>query len=250
MVELTEMEDAKVDREKSENHILSTLHDQKRNFTTASRFLLWRYFLHPAYLCLLSLPPKFFRSEGLRSKKQLGSTSYLDGLRGVAAIVVVNHHALPYWEMGLFKYPFFTLFLAGRGMVDIFFVISGYVLSARLLKLIRAQDTERLLHHFTSSIFRRYLRLYLPTFLITFISMLLIRQGGIIGWVTVPRLATFPEQFRDWLLESFRFANPFIHLTGYWTENESCPTNKYDEVLWTIPVEVRLESNTRSSTAC
>jgi hypothetical protein len=248
MVELTERLDAKFELEKSTGFEFPLSHNpelhQSHNFIQASRFLLWRYVLYPAYLCLLSLPPKVVRGEGLRPKKKLGSTSYLDALRGIAALIVVNHHALPYWNMALFKYPFFIVLLAGRGMVDIFFVISGYVLGLNLLKLIRARDTDRLLHQFASSMFRRYLRLYLPTFLITFISMLLVRQGWQIGWITVDRYATFREQFGDWLLECFRFANPFAHITGYWTETDSCPTNKYDEVLWTIPVEVRSRRTT------
>jgi hypothetical protein len=237
--------DTNFDLEKSEGFEFSASQDpeecQSPDVTTTSKFLLWRYVLRPVYWCLLSLLPKVVVRDGLRPKKKLGPTSYLDALRGIAAIIVVFHHTLPYWNMALFKYPFFIVLLAGRGMVDVFFVISGYVLGLKLLTLIRAKATERLLHHFASSIFRRYLRLYLPTFLITFISMLLVRQGWKIGWITVHRFDSFSEQFWDWLLESFRFANPFVHLTGYWTENDSCPTNKYDEVLWTIPVEVRLE---------
>jgi hypothetical protein len=244
MEELTERADTKFDLEKSVGVETSASHDvekaQPRNFTTIWRFFLWRYVLRPACLCLLSLLPRVVLRDGLRLKKKLGPTSYLDALRGIAALIVVFHHTLPYWNMPLFKYPFFRVLLAGRGMVDVFFVISGYVLGLKLATLIRARATERLLNHFASSIFRRYLRLYLPTFLITFISMLLVRQGWKIGWITVHRFASCSEQFWDWLLESFRFANPFVHLTGYWTENDACPTNKYDEVLWTIPVEVRL----------
>jgi hypothetical protein len=247
MSESTEKLDATIDIEKSGSSRFFTLDDagqrQIRKITAKSRFFLSNYFLHPACLCLLSLLPTIMRGEGFRPKKKLGSTSYLDALRGCAAIIVVFHHTLPYWNMALFKYPFFIVLLAGRGMVDIFFVISGYVLGFKLLKLIRAKDNERLLHHFASSIFRRYLRLYLPAFVITFVSMLLVAQGWKIGWMTVPRLPTVREQFWDWLLESFRFANPFSHITGYWTENDLCPTHRYNEVLWTIPVEVRLRRN-------
>jgi hypothetical protein len=249
MVEVTERLNTNLEARKSDCFDLSTSYHtqqhQVRNFIPTSKFLIWKYVLYPAYLCLLSLLPKILRGEGFRSKKKMGSTSYLDGLRGIAAVIVVNHHALPYWNMALFKYPFFAVLLAGRGMVDIFFVVSGYVLGLKLLKLIRARDTESLLNHFASSTFRRYLRLYLPGVLITFISMLLVRQGWKIGLTTVHRYDTFGEQFWDWLLESFRSANPFIHITGFWTLDDCCPKHKYDEVLWTIPVEVRLALNTR-----
>jgi peptidoglycan/LPS O-acetylase OafA/YrhL len=124
-------------------------------------------------------------------------------------------------------------------MVDVFFVISGYVLSVKLLKLIRAQDADRLLQHFTSSIFRRYMRLFLLSILISFISMLLVKQFWRNEWTSITRFDTFSEQFLDWLLETFRFANPFACITGFWTADSSMFENKYDTPLWTIPVEVR-----------
>lgn len=94
-----------------------------------------RYFtvhiLYPAIAFTISLPPKFVRRGGLQQKKKLGPTSYLDALRGWAAFIVVNHHGFPYANLKIFEYPFFSLMLAGRAMVDIFFVISGYVLGLR-----------------------------------------------------------------------------------------------------------------------
>ena len=47
-------------------------------------------------------------------------------------------------------------------MVVIFFVISGYVLSYRSLKLARQGKQVELLDSLASSVFRRWLRLHLP----------------------------------------------------------------------------------------
>lgn len=46
---------------------------------------------------------------------------------------------------------------AGRGMVDLFFEISGYVLSYRLLISMRNRSPSHLLDILASATFRRYL---------------------------------------------------------------------------------------------
>ena len=45
-------------------------------------------------------------------------TSYLDALRGIAAIVVVNHHFFPYEPTWIMQQPFVRILAAGRGMVE------------------------------------------------------------------------------------------------------------------------------------
>lgn len=101
-----------------------------------SRLPLYRKYLtihvlHPVLDFILSLPPNFVRRGGLRPKKKLGPTSYLDALRGWAAFIVIIHHRFPYERLQIFGFPFFSLIIAGHAMVDIFFVISGYVLGVR-----------------------------------------------------------------------------------------------------------------------
>lgn len=128
---------------------------------------------------LLALLPSFIRTPKNKKPKKLFPTSYLDGLRGVAAFFVVIHHytvqytihsstGYGYEKKGkdqedwFFQLPMIRLVHSGRFMVVIFFVLSGYVLSHRSLKLARQGKHLELLDSLASSVFRRWLRLHLP----------------------------------------------------------------------------------------
>jgi len=92
-------------------------------------------------------------------------------------------------------------------MVAIFFVISGYVLSYKGLKLAREGKGGKLLDSLGSSVFRRWLRLHLPVIASTFLAFLLTRTGAYteldnekwpraVGMSPVPkREGTFMQQF-------------------------------------------------------
>jgi hypothetical protein len=101
---------------------------------------------------LSALKPSFLGRHPSKARS-LHPTSYLDGLRGVASLfVVITHYVaqfFPYlthgWASGdgsdpeqgdnrrLIQLPIVRGVFAGRFMVTIFFVISGYVLSHRAL---------------------------------------------------------------------------------------------------------------------
>jgi hypothetical protein len=113
-------------------------------------------FIHNAYKTLKSsrpyLIPSFFAPSGTAlGKAKLHPTSYLDGLRGVAAFFVVLHHFLLDWfpslvysygsspdNRYLFQLPFIRIIYSGGGMVSTFFVISGYVLSRKVCFCLRS----------------------------------------------------------------------------------------------------------------
>lgn len=153
---------------------------------------IWRLVV----VLLLAIVPSFFRT---RSKpRKLYPTSYLDGLRGVAALFVVFHHyainftttAQDGWHTGepgshdwFFLFPLVRVIHSGRFMVILFFNISGYVLSLQGLKLIRSGDKEKLLDSLASSVFRRWIRLHIPVIASTFIAFLLAR-GAV--WTLLP----------------------------------------------------------------
>lgn len=116
---------------------------------------LFRSLISIFFALLLSLRPRYMRKGGLKPTKKAHLTTYLDALRGWAAVIVLNSHHFPYKRAWIINQPFVRIIFGGRGMVDVFFVISGYVLSYRMLKLMRTQQAVPLLDTVVSSVFRR-----------------------------------------------------------------------------------------------
>lgn len=147
----------------------------------------------------------------------------------------------------LFKLPFLRLTYAGPPMVAIFFIISGYALSLKPIKLARAQKWNDFATTMSSFVFRRAIRLFLPTAISTLMIVGLLRMGAYewnrdfsqdptyhnnVQEIAPPRLETLSEQLWDWLEHMFYF----IHVWGW--EKYGGSTH-YDVHLWTIPVEFR-----------
>lgn len=185
------------------------------------------------------------------SKQQLRRTAYLDGLRGFAALLVYwHHHQL--WAHdstdGMFvfenawgyegKYYFATIpgirnfFTGGHYSVTTFFVISGYVLSAKPLSLIQAGEYGKLGENLGSALFRRWLRLYLPVIATTFIYMTSWHAFGI--WTVAEHMPTYSEELWAWFSEFKNFS--FIFGPGGRGGN---PWFTYNFHVWSIPTEFR-----------
>ncbi|KAL2115248.1 hypothetical protein VTJ04DRAFT_10911 [Mycothermus thermophilus] len=180
---------------------------------------------------------------------RLRRTSWLDGVRGVAALAVYLFHTMGCWasivpawradedQNSPLQLPFIrTIFVAGGGAVSVFFVLSGYVLTHRCLRLIRSRAPGDVYHAVGSSLFRRGFRLYLPPIILTFVEMLTTRfgYGPPLNFNFRPE-PTFLGQLWDWIVETNKLVNP-VHnfsraIRGYITHP------KYDAVIWTIPVE-------------
>ena len=176
-------------------------------------------------------------------------TSWLDGIRGVAALEVYIFHVTGCWasivaawhsdedQNNILQMPVLrTLFVSGGAAVSLFFALSGYVLTHKSLRWIRRRSTHRVYSAVASSMFRRGFRLYLPPILLTFCEMLATRFGFTpplnFSFVPEPSLSA---QFMDWLAETNLLVNP-VHtfqrsLQGFVTHP------KYDAVVWTIPLE-------------
>ena len=189
-----------------------------------------------ALLALIaSLPPRYMRKNGLQPTKREHVTSYLDALRGWAAFIVLTHHHHPYMPGPIRNLPVLSILNAGRGMVDVFFVISGYVLSYRMIKLMRTQQAVTLLDTVISSVFRRYTRLFGSAAFASFICMITVVLGWSFHGLKKPTLGA---QIWDWMKGFLRFSNIFsAEISGYWTKGGF--SDKYLDVLWTIPVEFR-----------
>ena len=111
-------------------------------------------------------------------------------------------------------------------MVAIFFVISGYVLSTKALKLSRQARYPELFDSLYSSTFRRGLRLYIPCTVLTFVNANLAMMNLLDG-APYPKFPDYGTQMWMWVQESLRCISPIAEGTAF------------DESLWTIPREFK-----------
>ena len=179
-------------------------------------------------------------------------TAWLDGLRGISSCLVVAFHFHLRFLMGLhleapygsvllpkktvandiWRLPLFRFFVsAGHAQVSIFFVLSGFVLSWKSIELIRTGQSERLLASLSSTVLRRWFRLYLPCFAVGLFAFWKVRMH-----VDVPLgIEVYPSiirQFWDYIMACEAFARPLLR-------DRSHPNwlHKYSWIMWTIPLE-------------
>jgi peptidoglycan/LPS O-acetylase OafA/YrhL len=190
-----------------------------------------------------------FLSYPSQASLKIRPTSWLDGVRGTAALGVYIFHTMGCWaplvpawhsdenQTYILQLPILrTFFVSGGAAVSLFFALSGYVLTHKSLRWMRRGAAHQVYPTVASSMFRRGFRLYLPPILLTFCEMVASRFGFTppLNFTFVPE-ANFFIQFVDWLSETNRFVNP-IHnfqraMQGFVTHP------KYDAVIWTIPIE-------------
>jgi peptidoglycan/LPS O-acetylase OafA/YrhL len=125
-----------------------------------------------------ALLPSFVSRRFERCDIQLpipNETSYLNGVRGLACLVVVLQHASEeyYWwlhyaytpgtnETHPIQLPFVRTLFAGRFMVAIFYVLSGFVLAYSPLKKAHAGNETAAIGSLPKALVRRPIRLFLP----------------------------------------------------------------------------------------
>ena len=123
-----------------------------------------------------------------------------------------------------------TFFTGGHFAVSVFFIISGYVLSAKPLSLIHSGETVKLGDSLASALFRRWLRLYIPVFVTTLLYFTSWHMFGI--WTVSPN---HEANFRD---ELWKFYVEFKNYSfAFRTGGEDWLS--YNFPTWSIPVEFR-----------
>lgn len=186
--------------------------------------------------------PRSLRPASSRRGQELSSTAYLDALRGYAAWIVYNSHVIHEdWRpetSTLMQWPCFKILFRGHAQVDIFFVISGYALSHRMLGHMYSKEPEKVLNSLSSSTFRRYLRLFAPTAAASFITMIALTlrlatkgEGGEV------LKESFAENLTFLILDTIQASNPFAHVAGWWYGD--AVGTKYLPQMWTIAIEFR-----------
>ncbi|KAK0702120.1 acyltransferase 3 [Lasiosphaeria miniovina] len=183
-------------------------------------------------------------------RQQLRSTAYLDGLRGFAAFLVYVHHnelwvhaatndEFPIFEKGYGvdgNYRFVTapvirtFFTGGHIAVATFYVISGYVLSAKPLSQIHNGDYLKLYDSLASSFFRRWFRLWLPLIITTIVWVMSWHVFGY--WVQCCKVKpTIGEELWNWYVEMKNLSFLFKEGSQIWVS--------FNTHLWSIPLEMR-----------
>lgn len=205
------------------------------------------FYIDTALYVLQSLRPSFLTRSPARTTR-LRRTAWLDGLRGFAAFLVyVQHNEL--WahegddserkmqssygyrgERWFCTLPIVRVFFTGGHLaVAIFFIVSGYVLSAKPLALVYAGDHAALSDALASAFFRRWFRLYLPIVVVTFIMCSWYHWTGILT-PFIPE-ATWGQEVWKWYAELKTYT--FI----YGAPKQ--PWFSYQPHTWTIPIEMR-----------
>ncbi|KAF5596564.1 nitrate assimilation regulatory nirA [Fusarium pseudocircinatum] len=181
-----------------------------------------------------------------------GSVSWLQGLRGIGALLVYFHHhqLFPRDDVDAItlersfgyrgRYEPATmpilrlLFSGGHFAVAVFFVASGYALSVTPLRLIHVARYEQLGDMIASSLFRRWLRLFAPVF-VTSLVVILAQHGVEALWpgIGLSELSLYGD-FVLLLRQLREFSFPFFRRTG--PSGYAAPFD-HNPHLWTIQVE-------------
>jgi peptidoglycan/LPS O-acetylase OafA/YrhL len=169
--------------------------------------------------------------------------SYLDGLRGVAAVNVMIMHffvalapAMVYGNelpshFGNLDHIFSTtplgLIGAGNFSVCIFFVLSGYVLTQKFFK---TRDNNVII----SSAMRRYIRLFIPVFAAVMLSYLL-ASSGLYRYYIDTMTVSAGSNYRGY----WTFTPDFLDAIkqAAWNSFFIGGAIPYNPVLWTMRVE-------------
>lgn len=179
------------------------------------------------------------------SKKKTNRFMELEGLRGIAAVMVVVYHFLQAFyavaiygfghpkapvqhmrfEDNLYGVPFAGLF-SGTFAVAIFFVLSGFVLSIAFFKTNKPDIIKKMA-------LKRYPRLMLPALAAVLLSLLLIKVGYNFK-------AEAGATTQSWWLLTMGDVSGGVLLAikeAAWNIFVDFDTSKYNPVLWTMSVE-------------
>ncbi|KAI0536384.1 acyltransferase family-domain-containing protein [Xylaria digitata] len=202
-----------------------------------------RYFwvvMRPSFLSRTTQKPA--PMEERTSPKKKYTTEYLDGVRGVASLIVFilhwSHNSYPAVNSGwgyenntsFWLLPFVRLIFSGAAMVSVFFVVSGFVLTHRFIQRMYKLEYNELFSGLTSLTFRRAIRLYLPSFASSTLAFICV----CLGLVSIPSKVEgkrFHHGFHAYLDYLDAESNPWD-----WTANF---VGFYNPQLWSIAVEFR-----------
>ncbi|KAL0930382.1 acyltransferase [Colletotrichum truncatum] len=192
------------------------------------------------------------RSTKLSPPKRLRPTAYLDGLRGVAAFTVYVYHFTYLWfpklrqgygsdedNMWFWQRTIIKIFHSGRAGVTIFFVVSGYILTTKVLAMIYKRKTDKIVYNICGSALHRLLRLYIPIIAATLLMSIIAYYGYYFkdsSAIPMPSVANnLLDQIKYWFWGILNLINPFNTIIG----RDDTGRMAYDGHLWIIPIQVK-----------
>ncbi|KAK9770063.1 putative Acyltransferase 3 domain-containing protein [Seiridium cardinale] len=197
-------------------------------------------FMRPSFM-MRSAPVDGSEKMGSASAKK-HSTEYLDGVRGVASLIVFILHwsHIPYpsinggWgyqgNKSFWLLPFVRIIHCGAAMVSVFFVISGFVLSHRYIQRMHRREYNEMFVSLTSITWRRAIRLFLPAF----VSSAMAFACACLGIIVIPKKVNgerFEHSFGAYLEFLDAESNPWDWTAEFF--------GFYNPQLWSIAVEYR-----------
>ena len=160
--------------------------------------------------------------EGTRydnARLVIAYTPALDGLRGIAIILVLFHHFTILKPVAAVDHALADLALAGWSGVDLFFVLSGFLITGILID---ARGSDR---YFTSFYARRTLRIFPLYYLIVFLSLVVLPR--LPTWFDLLAGAGAPrEQWQYWL-----------YLTNFAVASRDAFRHGVLDVTWSLAIE-------------
>jgi peptidoglycan/LPS O-acetylase OafA/YrhL len=142
----------------------------------------------------------------------------LDGLRGLAILIVMIHHFTYYRPTAGLDLAIGNVVFFGWTGVDLFFVLSGFLITGILLD---SRGSER---YFTNFYARRILRIFPLYFLVLFIAFVVLPMFPVVNEVLIGH----PELPPQWPYWSF-LTNVFIAEAGW--------VHGWVDVAWSLAIE-------------
>lgn len=190
-------------------------------------------------------------NEKIDQQSTQRSTTHLDGLRGLAALIVYLSHTVGWWygsegliehgfgyhgEHMIATFPFMrSFFSGGAAAVTVFFVMSGYVLSLSSLLKIKDGKVKETRRYALAAAIRRPFRLFMPVAAISFVFALCMH----LPFGLAPHLP-WPEPQPTLLSELWKWLREFGWTINIFAKHGTFDHwYPYDPPAWTMAAELK-----------
>jgi peptidoglycan/LPS O-acetylase OafA/YrhL len=157
----------------------------------------------------------------MNGRHDAGFIPALDGLRGIAILLVMLHHFTHFPQTTGFDGPIGSVLAFGWTGVDLFFVLSGFLITGILLE---TRGSER---YFTTFYARRILRIFPLYYLVLFLALVVLPMFPAAHAVVVAQDASvdLPPEWPFWL-----FLTNFSIVDRGWVHG-------WVDVAWSLAIE-------------